>query len=308
MMKNPSRVLVVAALGATVSLTLLAQQPPPPQTPPQQPTEVTVPIVGPGGLPPKLAIAGFIPLSGDAETVAAAKTIGEVLYDDINYEREYYMIGKDTIATIPKPTSLDDVPLDRWKEVNANGVIVGTVQKTTAGIVVRVKLIDVSTGKKSFGKEYSGSVANPRRYAHTISDDLFKDQLALTGVARTRLAFSSDRSADLMKGPVKNRDVQEIYIVDYDGANPVRVTNSTTLNVAPAWSPDNQVIAYTSWRPSSGGSFGVYQDIILSFITKGERTTPAQGSPDKQNYRCVVARRSKLAFTTNRDSNPRSTS
>jgi hypothetical protein len=31
-----------------------------------------------------------------------------------------------------------------------------------------------------------------------------------------------------MKGPVKNRDVQEIYIVDYDGANPVRVTNSTT--------------------------------------------------------------------------------
>jgi Tol biopolymer transport system component len=53
-----------------------------------------------------------------------------------------------------------------------------------------VRLIDVSNGKTSFGKEYSGSVANPRRYAHTISDELFKQQLALTGVARTRLAFS----------------------------------------------------------------------------------------------------------------------
>ena len=306
MMKNPSRVLVAAALGATVSLTLLAQQPPPAQTPPpQQPTDVTVPVAGVGGLPPKLAIAGFIPLSGDAETVAAARTIGEVLYDDINYEREYYMIGKDTIATIPKPTSLDDVPLDRWKEVNANGVIVGTVQKTTAGIVVRMKLIDVSSGKTSLGKEYSGSVANPRRYAHTISDELFKQQLALTGVARTKLAFSSDRSAELIKGPVKNRDVQEIYFVDYDGANPVRVTNTTTLNVAPAWSPDNQVIAYTSWRPSSAGSFGVYQDIILSFITTGVREAPAAGNPEKQNYLAAWSPDgTKLAFTTNRDGNP----
>ena len=305
MMKNPSRVLVVAALGATVSLTLLAQQSPPAQTPPPQPTDVTVPVVGVSGLPPKLAIAGFIPLSSDAETVAAAKTIGDVLYDDINYEREYYMIGKDLIATIPKPASLDDVPLDRWKEVNADGVIVGTVQKGPSGIVVQVKMIQVSTGKQAFGQRYSGSVANPRRYAHTMSDEIFKQQLALVGVARTRLAFSSDRSAELIKGPVKNRDVQEIYIVDYDGANPVRVTNTTTLNVAPAWSPDNQVIAYTSWRPSSAGSFGVYQDIVLSFITRGDRTTPASGSPDKQNYLAAWSPDgTKLAFTSNRDGNP----
>ena len=65
---------------------------------------------GTGG-PPKLAIAPFIALSQDAETVAAAKTIADVLYDDIDYEREYYMIGKDAIATVPKPTSLDNVPI-----------------------------------------------------------------------------------------------------------------------------------------------------------------------------------------------------
>ncbi len=281
----------------------------PPQTPPpsaaQQPTDVRVVITGDGGAQPKLGIAGFVALSSDAETVAAARTIGDVLFDDINYEREYYMIAKDAIATIPKPASLDQVPIDRWKELNADGVIVGTVQKGPAGITVQVKLIQVASGKTAFGKEYSGSVANPRRYAHTISDEIFLQQLGLHGVARTKLAFSSDRPAELMKGPVKNRDIQEIYIVDYDGANPQRVTNSTTLNVAPAWSPDNQVIAYTSWRPSSAGSFGVYQDIILSYITRGERTTPAGGNPDKQNYLAAWSPDgSKLAFTSNRDGNP----
>jgi TolB protein len=281
----------------------LSGQPPAGQ-PPQQ-SEFRIVINGQPGLPPKLGIAGFIPLSPDAETVAAAKTIADVLYDDLAYEREYYMIGKDVIATIPKPTSLDDVPLDRWKELNANGVIVGTVRKGSAGIVVQVKLIDVSSGKSGFGKEYSGSVANPRRYAHTISDELLLQQLNVRGVARTKLAFSSDRPAELMKGPVKNRDIQEIYIADYDGANPQRVTNTTTLNVAPAWSPDNQVIAYTSWRPSSAGSFGVYQDIILSYIQRGERTTPASGSPDRQNYLAAWSPDgSKLAFTSNRDGNP----
>jgi TolB protein len=300
-MKNTLFMLVTAATCG--SLTLLGQQPPTPP-PPQQQTD-TVRITLTGGQQPKLAIAGFIPLSSDAETIAAAKTIGDVLYDDINYEREYYMIAKDAIATIPKPASLDDVPLDRWKELNTDGVIVGTVRKAPTGIIVQVKLIQVSTGKTAFGKEYSGSVANPRRYAHTISDEIFLQQLNVHGVARTRLAFSSDRPAELAKGPVKNRDVQEIYIVDYDGANPVRVTNTTTLNVAPAWSPDNQVIAYTSWRPSSAGSFGVYQDIILSFITRGERTAPASGNPDKQNYLASWSPDgTKLAFTTNRDGNP----
>jgi TolB protein len=298
-MKKLLFLLVTGAMCG--SLTLLGQQP---QTPaPQQSDNVRITLTG--GQQPKIAIAGFIPLSSDAETVAAAKTIADVLYDDINYEREYYMIGKDQIATIARPASLDQVPLDGWKQLNVDGLIVGTVQKAPSGIVVQVKFIQVASGKTAFGKEYSGSVANPRRYAHTISDEIFQQQLGLRGVARTRLAFSSDRQAELTKGPVKNRDTQEIYIVDYDGANPLRVTNTTTLNVAPAWSPDNQAIAYTSWRPSSAGSFGVYQDIILSFITTGVRATPANGSPDKQNYLAAWSPDgTKLAFTTNRDGNP----
>jgi TolB protein len=228
-----------------------------------------------------------------------------VLYDDINYEREYYMIAKDAIATIPKPTSLDAVALDRWKELNANGVLVGTVRKTAAGVLVQVKLIDVASGRTAFGKEYSGSIANPRRYAHTISDELFENQLQSRGVARTRLAFTSDRSADLITGPVMNRDVQEIYYVDYDGANPVKVTNSRTLNITPAWSPDNQAIAYTSYRASAAGSFGVYPDVILSFLQQGPRTAPANRSPERQNYLPAWSPDgTKLAFTSNRDGNP----
>ena len=294
-------VFSLAAIAALSSLSLLGQQPPAgqPAQPPQNP-DINLVITGPGG-PPKLAITPFVAVSNDAETVAAAKTIGDVLYDDINYEREYYMIGKDAIATIPRSSSIDEVPLDRWKELNADGLIVGSVQKTGSGILVRMRMIRVSNGQTVLGKEYSGSIANPRQYAHTISDEIFMQQLTLRGVARTKLAFTSDRDAERMLSP-ENRDIKEIYFADYDGANARRVTVSKTLNVAPAWSPDGQALAYSSWRPA--GQFGTFQDVIISYIYKGVRQTPANGSPDKQNYLPAWSPDgTKVAFTLSQGGN-----
>ena len=296
-------ILACVALGALASLQVIGQQPQPPATPPpqQQTDTVELRVSGPGGGPPKLAVAGFVPLSSDAETVAAAKTISDVLWDDIAYEREYYMIAKDAIATIPRHTSIDNVPIDRYKELNADGVVAGTVRRSGNGIVVQVRLVQVASGRQAFGKEYSGSVANPRRFAHTIWDEMYKQQLQGRGVARTRLTFSSDRDAERLKGPV-NRDVQEIYLADYDGANPRKVTNTRTLNITPTWSPDSQVIAYTSYRPSGG--MGTFQDIVLSHINTGAREMPANGNPQKQNFLPIWSPDgSRIAFTTTRDGN-----
>ena len=279
-MKNT--VFSILAVATLASLSLRGQQQPPATPPPsQQPTDVRVTITGPGG-PPKLAIAPFIAASSDAETTAAAKTITDVLYDDIAYEREYYMIGKDVTGSAAKSASLEDVPLDPWKELNVDGLIVGSVRETGSGVAVRMKLVQVSSGRIALEKEYSGTIANPRQYAHTFSDEVHQQQLAVRGVARTKLAFTSDRDAERMAAGVANRDIKEIYFADYDGANPRRVTVSKTLNVAPSWSPDGQAIAYSSWRPN--GQYGTFQDVIISYIYKGLRETPANGSPEKQNY------------------------
>ena len=58
---------------------------------------------GDPSLPPKIAVPAFIALTNDAETQAAAKTIGEVLWDDLEFEKEFYMIPRDTYRSIPQP-------------------------------------------------------------------------------------------------------------------------------------------------------------------------------------------------------------
>src|SRR5438876_11494580 len=152
---------------------LVASAQTPAQQPPgQQPQEISVTLTGQGGEPPRLAVPDFIPLSQDAETVAVAKSIGQVLWDDFNFEREFALIPRDTYATIPRATSFADVPFTRWRELNADGLIVGAVQKVGNAVHVQVRLFEVTSQKQAFGQEYTGSPANPRLYAHTIADEI----------------------------------------------------------------------------------------------------------------------------------------
>lgn len=263
---------------------------------PQQPPSVRLRLSDRGGLPPRIAVPEFIATSNDAETVAAARMMAQVLYDDLAFEKEFYLLPRDTYKTIPPARSLTDVPLDRWKELGTDGLIVGSVEQSAEGMLVRFRLIDVATGQSLLAKEYSGKVRSPRIFPHTIADDIHEDQRGLRGVARTRIAFSSDRSGDVIKG-VEKRTTSNIYVVDYDGANEQRVSVARTLEIAPVWSPDNAFIAYTSY--STG-----FPDIVLQSLRGLPPQRPARGNAKAHNYLGVWSPDGeRLAFTSSRDGN-----
>jgi TolB protein len=295
----PTGALVIAVLAAWPHAQPSLPQPPPPQ----QPDTIGATITGPGGVAPRLAVPDFIALSTDAETLAIAKTIGQVLWDDLNFEREFAFIPRDTYATIPRATSFADVPFDRWRELNADGLVIGTVQKTGTAIKVEMRLFNAQTRQMAYGRVYEGS--NPRLFAHTISDDLHKSQRALNGVARSKLTFDSDRDGERMSGTVESRGVKEIYISDYDGESQRRVTVGKTLNISPRWSPDARSIAYTSYRRGGGNIFvsNIFQG-TLEEVTRAPK--PGEKGPDVgENWLPAWSPDgTRIAFTSTRDGNP----
>ena len=294
-----TRTLLTIAVGALLIVGVSAQ---PPQTSSpapasQQPSEVVTSITsGEAGTPPRFAVPEFIALSTDAESLDAARTIGRVLYEDLNFEREFALIPRDTYQSIPAATSFATVPFDRWRELNADGIIVGTVQKIDAGVRVEVRLFNVRNRQSAFSREYTGSIANKRLYAHTIADEVHQQQRALRGVARTKLTFNSDRSGERLSATVETRSVKEVYVSDYDGENQRQVTTNRSLNINSVWAPDGRSLAYTSYRRGAPNIF-----IANIYEGTGGELTKAAGqnwlpsfSPDG----------TRIAFSSTRDGNP----
>ena len=280
---------LVTVLLAFAVVSGAAQQPAP-----QQPSEIVTVITGDPGTPPRFAVPDFVALTPDA--AEAAKTIGQVLWDDLNFEREFYMLPRDTYATVPMARSVDQVPFDAWRELGADAVMFGTVSRTGNEVRVEARLFDVRSRRSVFAKEYTGSASNARLYAHTISDEVHQQQRALRGVARTKLTFSSDRNREKLTGTVENRDTKEIYIADYDGANQRRITVNRQLNITPVWSPDARAIAYTSYRRG-------FPDVFIAMIYQGTQETPTNARG--QNWLPAYSPDgTRIAFTSNRDGNP----
>jgi len=274
---------------------------------PQQPqTEINMTISGDAGAQPRYAVPDFIVRSSDPETAAAARLMGTVLWDDLAFEREFYMVPRDTYKSIPAARAFAEIAFDRWKELGVDGLVVGSVEKTGANAFrVEVRLFDVKSKASVIAKEYNGTAANPRLYAHTAADDIHSQQRGLRGVARTKLTFSSDRDNERVANTVQARDVKEIYVADYDGANQRRFTTAHKLNITPVWSPDARSLAWTAFQR-------VTPDILVSNIYAGmppENLTGGRGqnwlpswSPDGTRI-CFVSTRdgNSELYVMNRD-------
>jgi TolB protein len=296
-----SGTVVLAAGVPPIPLAAVALQDPPPASQQQRPTQLDV-TLGEKGYRPRLGVQDFIVPAGDPELADAAKVVAEVLWADLEFEREFSMIDRKVSANFPVARTPADLPADRWRALGADAVVIGTVRRVGDQFEVDLRAVVVrqpGAGTQWFGKQFQGcTTRNPRACAHYMADDFHKDTRNVDGVAQTRIAFVSDRDAMPVTGrPLQNPGTsKEIYIADYDGYNARRVTANQKLNIAPSWSPDGQSLAYTSWETG-------FQDIyVIHPYRGGPRSRPSAGSDEVHNMLAAWSPDgSKVAFASTRD-------
>lgn len=247
--------------------------------------------------PLPLAIAAPL-LTGPAASRPAARELDETLNQDLGVSGLFDLLDrKSFLADAGEGVLVRDIKFSRWQDVGAEG-LVKVVITGTDPIAAELHLFNAVVGKEDLKKRYTGSSAEVRLLAHKIADDLFQFYTREPGPFQTRLAFVR-----------KVKGIKQIFVSDWDGQN-ARPVTTASLNLLPAWSPDGQRLAHTSYQSGMpelwltdlrGGKpsllFHRYSALVTGacFSQDGKRVTFSMSEDDGNSHIWVVDARGENA-------------
>ncbi|WP_273500463.1 Tol-Pal system beta propeller repeat protein TolB [Paracoccus sphaerophysae] len=234
--------LATAALLALSAAPLTAQDTPAPApdatiTAAEDQGPLRIEITGGQVEPMPIAVAPFFDEGGAGEL---AGQIQQVVTADLTGTDLFREIPAD--AHVAKPTAFDDaIAYPDWRAINAEALILGAVAVQGDDVTVKFRLYDVFSGQPlGDGMQFDAPREGWRRVAHKVADQVYARVTGETAYFDSRVAFISET------GP-KDARLKRIGIMDYDGANPIWVTDDADLVVSPRFSPDGNSLLYTSF-------------------------------------------------------------
>ncbi len=150
-----------------------------------------------------------------SEFTRKAAVIEDVLKKDLDYSLYFEIYGDTTFLA-----------------EGAEGVV---LRSNTQNDRISLRLEDFATREKIAERVYDVD-ADPRKTAHAMADEVVSILTGEKGISSTKILFSYRTPAG-----------KEIGLIDYDGYNFTRVTNSGNISLFPSWAPDGKRMLYSTF-------------------------------------------------------------
>ncbi|HSS01672.1 MAG TPA: hypothetical protein VLM79_31650 [Kofleriaceae bacterium] len=220
-----------------------------------------------------------VPMAVDGDA-GVAREIAQTASFDLSVASVFKVLDPQSFLADQKAEGLTIDP-QKWKDVGAFGVIKYRVSPTE----IEFRLYEISKGTTSVLHKTYPLSGNVRTIAHRWCNEVFKYYTGEPGFFGSKLAFIA-----------KGAGTSAIWAMDFDGKNAYKISNNSSQNILPSWSPSGGKIAYTSFMrnnpdlyvaPAGGG-----RPAQLS-VQRG-MNTGASWSPDGK----------QIALTLSKDGNP----
>lgn len=183
-----------------------------------------------------VAVPEFAVSGGSPATAAIAAEVYDTLRNDLEFSRVFRLIPREHHQYVARfnPHAIN---FPDWASLQANILVSGQLEVTAdERIVLGVGVYEVGGEKFIFGRNYGGRREFARLIAHRVADEMMK-HFGEKPLFTSKIAYVHEQGAE-----------REIYIMDWDGSRPTRLTFNPAIDLLPSWSRDNNRILYTSYR------------------------------------------------------------
>ncbi len=268
--------VLVIVLGGVLTSPALAQAP-----------DVLLNVIASGAKKLNIAIPDFT-LVGGTDSQGLGKQLPGIVGKDLTFSALFSVVSGTPALPANNPAAVREA----WANFAAAGAHAGlqgllTLQGGRAQVEMRLYDLTSPEQRQIVSKKFEMPLAQARRLAHKVADEVVFQFTGERGIADTKIAYVSTATGH-----------KEISMMDYDGAGVTRLTSNQTINLSPMWSPDLRSIAFTSYMVS--GYPHLYRlfpfekrpaQLLAGFL--GINSSPAW-SPDGQ----------RLALTLSKDGSP----
>lgn len=237
----------------------------------------------------RVAAADFKPLSPDS--AALKTTFDSVLYADLAQAGIFDLVSKSLLPQLT-PGAPSEMNVTQWSAnpTNAAMVAFGSLGIKSGRLIVNGWLFDAKNTQypQVLGKQYAEDANDnsARDIAHKFADEIIlRLGGGIPGIAETKIVYVHGGSGS-----------KEIWMMDYDGANPHPVTHLGTVSLSPRISPDNSRIAF-----SSLGREG-FQIRVFSLLLNRMVAFPA--APGTNLSPAWSANGAQIAYSSSRSGDP----
>ncbi len=227
--------------------------------------------------------------TGQQDDGGIGEQVDAILKADLRRTHVFEVIERTT-ETLPLSEAgcRGKAPIAKAKGSTAPVVTWGRIGRKDGKLLMESCAYDGgATDLIAVGKRYAGAPITMRLLrlmVHRWADELVSHYTGDPGIARTKIIYVSEDKAGR----------RDLFVMDYDGFGPKRVTSDYKLSLMPSWSPDRRSVVYTIYRQNN-------QEIVWLELGKGNRRILV--SPETLNMTPVVSPNGRLlAYASAKDS------
>ena len=234
---------------------------------------------GPSAELMSLAIEDFRIPSGfqTLEDTLLVYDIQDALRFDLDFSPYFNIVEVDSVCLAD--FAKGEMNLDDWIYLGAQFLVSGRVEREGAGILFAVDVTDIFRNRNIYNRDFVGSVDRRRYLVHQAATDLLLHLTGEEGCYFSKIVYSSEASGN-----------REIYMCDFDGYSPVRITNDKSICLLPSWSHDVDRVFYTSYKNGNPDLFAYYLSQEKSYVISSRQglNYTASASPDGKYLACAL--------------------